>query len=969
MDPREIETPIDPVKELVSSMNNMSDKFDKSISRLITSLSQGSRGVRSRPFRVTPGLSGDALKNSEEYLSSIDTSNKSIQEYMSDISYSLDKYFEYDHRSDRLGEDEERTRWRKLLEAETNTSESISDVVRSQPSALRGLGDSIGSTLKGIYANTMYPIFKDLASGVLQNAIEVRHMVKDTYRDSMNKKGFGSIDEKSIEKYVKYVQQSSNRTIKNESINSSMDTLINANLSPDEAINMNYNVKGRKINLAKFMAQLNDIGLAIDQDEFEYALANDKMEDWIERQGARQNVRSSVSESTRMRNEDFVNKYQFRDDPSGNIRAKMQTENLLVGATKGRSAQEQEALFQYLDTFNNIKDVDQLHQLGVLGGKNGGKLLQMLTQPGGVEKNRDEYMKVLIDALPEIQSKFKDLNPITREELAKGLGISSEDINAIARARINTQGIKGLNDTGAGLDVIDKTAENNDKKHQSELARGIGNWIDKNDLLRGAVDNLANVMTDPTYGPFVSYLGAIGISGGIKGLFTKGASIFGGIWKSVLGKGAVSAATKAATTGASTAATTGGGGLLGLITRNPAVASKALGGAGGLALAGYDAYKGVKNAKEYTGRDDTQAKISSGIGGFLGGGDGGVKGALGGMAKGAMIGSMFGPVGTAIGAAAGGVLGAVGGKKISKFLDGSIDYFKDTSAWVSKNFNAIVENLGAIGKWMFVDLGGAYLKTLLAEGKYLFVEAPYNTFKMASNLILSAGDSLMIGMKTAGGFIIKGIMNILDPIASRLPGVSKLWSAAKSGVDKAFDTTEDKKRRDQRLSEVREYGKKQIDSQVAVFDPIKDAITNRPTLKKYQALNENEKSAYKRDQALNENEKSAYKKDQASLQYSTEYDTTLNKQIAQSSEMTTDASIDTNKVMKNDHEINKANLPEQTRLLQEINTSMRDLKLLLIKQQSMTTMNPYSPTGYAPPNTGTKSAFSMVGGILASGLK
>ena len=955
MDPREIETPIDPVKELVSSMNNMSDKFDKSISRLITSLSQGSRGVRSRPFRVTPGLSGDALKNSEEYLSSIDTSNKSIQEYMSDISYSLDKYFDYDHRSDRLSDDEERVRWRKLLEAETNTSESISEVVRSQPSALRGLGDSIGSTLKGIYANTMYPIFKDLAAGVLQNAIEVRQMVKDTYRDSMNKKGFGSIDENSIEKYVKYVQQSSNRTIKTESINSSMDTLINANLSPDEAINMNYNVKGRKINLAKFMAQLNDIGLAIDQDEFEYALANDKMEDWIERQGARQNVRSSVSESTRMRNEDFVNKYQFRDDPSGNIRAKMQTENLLVGATKGRSEVEQEALFQYLDTFNNIKDVDQLHQLGLLGGKNGDKLLQMLTQSGGVEKNRDEYMKVLIEALPEIQSKFKDLNPITREELAKGLGISSEDINAIVRAKINTQGIKGLNDTGAGLDVIDKTAENNDKKHQSELARGIGNWIDKNDLLRGAVDNLANVMTDPTYGPFVSYLGAIGISGGIKGLFSKGASIFGGIWKSVLGKGAVSAVTGAATTGASTAAATGGGGLLGLVTRNLGVASKVLGGAGGLALAGYDAYKGVKNAKEYTGRDDKQAKISAGIGGFLGGGDGGLKGALGGAAKGAMIGSMFGPIGTGIGAAAGGALGAIGGKKISKFIDGSVDYFKDTSAWVSKNFDAIVENLGAIGKWIFIDLGGAYLKTLLAEGKYLFVEAPYNTFKMASNLILSAGDSLMIGMKTAGGFIIKGIMNILDPIASRLPGVGKLWSIAKSGVDKTFDTTEDIKRRDQRLAEVAKYGKKQLDSQVAVLDPIKDAFNNRPELKKFQSLNENEKSAYKRDQA--------------SLP-STEYDTSLNEQIAQSSEMTTDASINTNKVVKNDYEINKANLPEQTRLLQEINTTMRDLKLLLLKQQSMTTTtNPYSSTGYAPPNTGTKSAFSMVGGILASGLK
>ena len=87
----------------------------------------------------------------------------------------------------------------------------------------------------------------------------------------------------------------------------------------------------------------------------------------------------------------------------------------------------------------------------------------------------------------------------------------------------------------------------------------------------------------------------------------------------------------------------------------------------------YDAYRGVKKAKEWG-----TSKTSAGIGGFLGGTKSGKagagRGAMKGAALGAAIGMPFGgPVGMAIGGAigaiAGGVLGAVGGKNLAKGLD------------------------------------------------------------------------------------------------------------------------------------------------------------------------------------------------------------------------------------------------------------------------------------------------------------
>jgi len=93
---------------------------------------------------------------------------------------------------------------------------------------------------------------------------------------------------------------------------------------------------------------------------------------------------------------------------------------------------------------------------------------------------------------------------------------------------------------------------------------------------------------------------------------------------------------------------------------------RGLAGAAGIGMAGYDAYQGVKKAKEWK-----TSKTAAGIGAALGGaGEGGVGSALKGAAKGALIGSMIFPgLGTAIGGLVGGIAGYFGGKNIAKSLD------------------------------------------------------------------------------------------------------------------------------------------------------------------------------------------------------------------------------------------------------------------------------------------------------------
>lgn len=108
-----------------------------------------------------------------------------------------------------------------------------------------------------------------------------------------------------------------------------------------------------------------------------------------------------------------------------------------------------------------------------------------------------------------------------------------------------------------------------------------------------------------------------------------------------------------------------GGGLIkgaGRLLSSPA--GRVVGGVAGAAMAGYDAYQGIKESQKWG-----TSKTAGAIGGVLGGTSSGVSGAVSGIAKGAAIGLAFGPIGAGIGALIGGVAGFIGGENLAKSVD------------------------------------------------------------------------------------------------------------------------------------------------------------------------------------------------------------------------------------------------------------------------------------------------------------
>jgi len=105
-------------------------------------------------------------------------------------------------------------------------------------------------------------------------------------------------------------------------------------------------------------------------------------------------------------------------------------------------------------------------------------------------------------------------------------------------------------------------------------------------------------------------------------------------------------------------------------------------GVAGIAMAAFDAFRGVKKARAWHGVKEgedlsTSQKVTAGVGGFLGGTFENLAARTAwGTAKGAAIGAGIGSIvpgfgtaiGAAIGALAGGILGAIGGKNITKAL-------------------------------------------------------------------------------------------------------------------------------------------------------------------------------------------------------------------------------------------------------------------------------------------------------------
>lgn len=218
----------------------------------------------------------------------------------------------------------------------------------------------------------------------------------------------------------------------------------------------------------------------------------------------------------------------------------------------------------------------------------------------------------------------------------------------------------------------------------SEVFLGISAFADVAKLFKGS-GLLSKI---PGLGKLLG--GAEGAAGGssLLGKLGTGASAVGNFFRA--GFGGAGANTAAGAAGMNILGFGAPGGMATLGTGGAmsagALATGAM-GLGGLAWMGVDAYKGTKKANEWLGRDDTSAKVISGVGGAIGGTGPGwadegsigdkAKNTLAGAGKGALIGGAIGSIipglGTAIGAAIGGGVGAIasaiGGEKISKAID------------------------------------------------------------------------------------------------------------------------------------------------------------------------------------------------------------------------------------------------------------------------------------------------------------
>jgi len=228
-----------------------------------------------------------------------------------------------------------------------------------------------------------------------------------------------------------------------------------------------------------------------------------------------------------------------------------------------------------------------------------------------------------------------------------------------------------------------------------------------------------------------------------------------------------------------------GGGLTSLLGSR--IGLGGLMGAPGLLMGGYDAYKGVKKAKEWGVH-----KVFAGIGGFLGGTGKGAMNALKGVTKGVSIGSMIGTaiapglgtaIGGAVGAIAGGLLGLIGGENIAKFM-----------SFIGEKIKALAKGVLAVVMWPFKAMwklakkAGGWLKK-----KFFKVEKTIweKITDLIPDFVKDAGKKIISVVKTPFNYII-GLFHSIWPAI-------KAWVKDKLGkipivgsyIKKAFEKTKE----------------------------------------------------------------------------------------------------------------------------------------------------------------------------------
>ena len=223
---------------------------------------------------------------------------------------------------------------------------------------------------------------------------------------------------------------------------------------------------------------------------------------------------------------------------------------------------------------------------------------------------------------------------------------------------------------------------------------------------------------------------------------------------------------------------------------------------GGMALGGglmmaNDAMNGAANAQDWLGRDDTSAKVISGVGGAIGGTGPGLMdegsamdkagNILGNAGKGALIGGAIGSIipglGTAIGAAIGGgvgaIAGAIGGEKIA----GAID-------WLGEKASGMWEGVKDVAGKAFDGIKNFGAKAW--DGITNFASNAWGKAKQfgidAFNTAVGVGDMAMDGLFNAMGLDWDGFKNKMsEGWANVKDWASQKWTEISDWASSTWD--------------------------------------------------------------------------------------------------------------------------------------------------------------------------------------
>lgn len=975
-----------PTDRIIQELSKINSNIGNQGTRIVASLLKGSRGTSTSAYQDTEAVTDAFVTAATNYYEQSGRDQSKIVSGVDEIRANIVKYVEMmvneeknsqKQRSDRWDQEDQASRQDKQVEdakyRETIRRESVRD---------KGLIAS----LKGIYTNTLVPIFSAGFNQMVQSVTQMNHEINSGYRQMMEQYGTKGMTKKEMEEAVARTLNSTNREVSVQNVQEALMELRKLGLTEDRAKTMMVKVGNSNMNLADFLARASDTGLEMNRDDLSYAIKTNNLQSWVNHTmgtwGARRNA---VEESSINDAESALSSMKFDSTGSEFLAQRSRTRNKMLAQTQNMHATQRQAYYDAVQSVLNMtKSPDQVNgaTLGLVFGKDNGQELLKLIQSDKAGNNTERIIEVVNKAINRGEL-LKDMSKMTSQQrgiMSDELGLDVNTIDQFAKLPSNTYSqatYNALNNIEENTADWLRVSRENNPLTEDQTQNMLMRWADKLGLTP-ALNGLGKILANPTYGGFatqgLSFLTASMIPK-ILGLAGKG--LIGGV--GMLGKG-ITSAPELIGKGASFL----GNGVLDALFplgEQMSMAGKAV-KFGGAALAGATmAYDGITAAMDPRAmgmhRDDATSRASAGIGAALGGkgkgfSDGilsGFAGAASGALKGAALGTMFGPVGTVIGGAIGATAGAIGGQNISKFIDGSIDLLVDSWTWMCKNFNQLIADLGTIGKITFLDNPMAMLKTLLNVGKLVFIESPYNTFKVVTKMLESAGLSISILLKSGMGAAVKGLMGLLDPIASKIPGVNKMWAGAKDAVNNYFGTKDEEARLSSAMKEVGDFSKKQLNSTIHAFDPLTDQLKSnidfiKNTPNRYKSLDPNERNSFKRDKAQRGRDIANGKSEQALMPNVSSYEYEGMEQKKDAKYQNDQLYQTTNTLgtqlgyQKKLWSTTDKELPKQTELLTSQNDSLSRLKVSI---DSLASRLDKIVTNTTPSLVGTSTPFSTAG--------